>query len=74
MTPPATCAKCQRPLSSYFKIERIDTVGNTTISAATCSIPCLIGWAYSYATMMGMMGAAKARSVVDRVLEILQGK
>ncbi len=71
---PTTCAKCQRPLRSYFNVARIDGNGNTTISAALCSIPCVISWAYGYATMVGMMGAAKAKGVVDQVLELFRGK
>jgi hypothetical protein len=74
VTTPTTCAKCQKPLRSYFKVERIAADGNTTISAALCSIPCVIGWAYGYATVVGMMGAAKAKGVVDQVLELLRGK
>jgi hypothetical protein len=34
----------------------------------------VISWAYGYATMVGMMGAAKAKSLIDTVLDALQGK
>lgn len=71
---PLFCAKCQRPLRSYFKVERVAEAGTTTVSAVTCSIPCLISWTYGYATLMGMMGAAKAKSLLDGVLGLLQGK
>lgn len=71
---PTTCAKCQHQLRSYFKIERIHENGQVTVSAALCSIPCVLAWTYSYATMMGLMGAAKAKSVIGSVLELLQGK
>jgi hypothetical protein len=72
--PPTTCAKCQRALRSHFKIERVHHSGSTTVSASLCSIPCVISWAYGYATMVGMMGAAKAKSLIDTVLDALQGK
>ncbi len=72
MTPP-TCAKCQRPLGGYFKIERIDASGNTTLSAALCSVACAIPWFYGVATMMGVMGVQRAKNVVDGLLEALAG-
>lgn len=72
--PPSICAKCQRPFRSYFKIERVNEAGEPTVSAALCSIPCVLSWTYSYATTIGMMGAAKAKSLLDNVLGLLQGK
>ena len=72
MTAPSICAKCQQPLRSHFKIERIHENGSTTVSASLCSIPCVISWAYGYATLMGMMGAAKAKSLLDNMLDLFK--
>ena len=72
-TTPILCAKCSRPVRSYFRIERIDQDGNTTVTAVTCSIICLVQWCTNYATMLGTMGAMKAKSTLDQVVDFVRG-
>lgn len=67
------CAKCAKPLMSYYRVQRVDGGGNITVSADTCSIPCLIQWSMNYAAMLGTMGAMKVKSVLDQALDILRG-
>lgn len=70
--PPSICAKCQRPLRSHFKIERIHENGSTTVSASLCSLPCVIQWSYSYATTIGMLGTMKVKSTITSILDALR--
>lgn len=59
-----TCAKCQKPLDTYFRIERVGKSGDNTVDVNVCSLVCLIGWAHDYAVTSGMKLAIAAQGAV----------
>lgn len=61
------CAKCNAPLTSYFKVEHVGRTGAVTTSATVCSLPCLFGWGQEFAVLAGMKIAAGARQKIDDV-------
>ncbi len=67
------CSKCAGVVQSYFRIERIGRDGQPTVTAVVCSVPCLLQWGASYAAMVGTMGAMKAKSAIDQLVEMFRG-
>jgi len=61
------CSKCRGAIDGvgHFKIEHVDRSGVTSASATVCSIACLLGWGYDYATMAGLRMAASVKQKVD---------
>ena len=58
------CAKCKKPLDSYFRVERL-VHDNVTLSANLCSVVCLLQWTYDYATLQGAQVAFGVKQKFD---------
>ena len=56
----AKCAKCDKLLDSYFRVER-RVHDNVTVGANLCSVVCLLQWTYDYATLQGAQVAFGVR-------------
>lgn len=75
MTTPAqlVCNHCRKPMNGYFKVERFNARGETTITTTVCSALCLAGWSQHYMVTAGTMGVMHAKSVVENLLEAVRG-
>lgn len=71
--PPTTCVHCKRPLGPCFEVTRINKDGQAAGSVRTCSIVCLIQWAYSYGVNRGVAGAIGLKQAITAFLESVKG-
>lgn len=75
MTVPAqlVCNHCRKPMRGYFKIERFNASGASTITTSLCSALCVASWAQNYIVMAGRMGVAQASNVISGLIEAIRG-
>lgn len=75
MSPPVlpVCSVCQRrDAPSYFKVAQVSLGGVESPLTTTCSIKCLLTWAYQYATLKGAVLAAQTKGLVQQLLDGLK--
>ncbi len=70
---PLVCDSCHKPVSGYFRTERFNADGRSTIAVTTCSITCLLSWASQYALGAGVMIVGSAKSTLDKLLDAIRG-
>lgn len=73
MTTPTTCNHCRKPMNGYFKIERFNARGESTISASVCSALCLASWGQNYIVTAGAVGVMHAKNVVTGLIDAIRG-
>jgi len=75
MTAPAqlVCNHCRKPMNGYFRIERFNARGETTVTTSVCSALCLAGWAQNYIVTAGTVGVMQAKNVITNLLEAVRG-
>ena len=67
------CAKCNNPLDTYFKVERVGRDGKPTTTVNVCSLACLVQWAYDYATTAGVKLVMAAHGAVQTTKSVVGG-
>ena len=67
------CHHCRKPMRGYFRVERFNDRGQSTVAASVCSVACLLQWTYGYATTAGLMVAGRAREVWQNILGMFRG-
>jgi uncharacterized Fe-S cluster-containing radical SAM superfamily protein len=68
----AACSMCgSSNATSYFRITKI-AGGVEQPLTMTCSLKCMVSWAYRYAQMNGAMLAMKAKSALDQFIDGLK--
>lgn len=68
------CAQCQKPLTSYFQLSRVDVHGKTSSTIQLCSIICVLQYAYTYGTLRGVQGALAVKNTVSGLLSAIRGE
>lgn len=67
------CNHCRKPMRGYFKIERFNANGVSTITTSLCSALCVASWAQNYIVTGGKMVAAQASNVISGLIEAIRG-
>lgn len=67
MSAPVACSACGKRDASYFRVGRVAADGTETPLTTTCSVRCLISWAFSYAQLQGMKLAYGAKQAIDQL-------
>jgi len=64
------CVKCHRELrGGYFTVLHHRVDGRVTGQVKTCSVLCLITWAYAYGVKRGVEGIATIQGAIGRLVE-----
>lgn len=61
------CAFCKKPLGSRYRLTRIDATGADRGAVDTCSLICVIQWAYSYSISRGVQATEKVKDTIERL-------
>jgi hypothetical protein len=71
---PLTCAKCRKHVRAHFAVQRVNAQGVQTVAIVVCSVSCLIGWAYTYATMASTMAMGQVRNTLAGLIDAVKGR
>lgn len=65
---PPKCAQCKNPLGSYFEVSSVSASGKVAPKTVkTCSVLCLIQWAYNFGLMRGVQGLMQVKNLVSMI-------
>lgn len=67
------CHHCRKPMRGYFRVERFNDRGQSTVAASVCSVACLLQWTYGYATTAGTIVVGRAKDVWQNVMDLFKG-
>jgi hypothetical protein len=65
---PLVCAHCRNPLGGYYEIKHVHPDGHASPKLVrTCSIICIIQWAYHYGIGRGLQGLFAVKGIIDKI-------
>lgn len=75
-SPESKCATCKKPLAGHYRVTAIGANAQERGTIRTCSVLCLIQWAYSFAaerTTQGAMMVSAAAKDPDTLKQLIKG-
>ena len=73
---PTSCAVCKKDLAGHYRVTAIDLNGVEKGNVETCSIYCLVQWAYGFTARTGARGAMMVQAAAkdpDILKKLLKG-
>jgi hypothetical protein len=64
---PVACSVCSKRDATYFRVERVAADGTASQLTTVCSVKCMSGWLYQYASIQSMRLVYGAKQAIDQI-------